>query len=285
MSKTNLSKTRKSAAITCVRNDTLFLKRWIAYYGSLFGHTNLYVFIDGFDQPLPDLHDKVNIIRIPHRPIARVPAMRRRARTVSNLARAIFPYYDAVIALDVDEFLVPDPARYEDLNDFIARAQGRATLSGLGLDVAQHRTLERPLDHAQPFLGQRRFAQVSTRYTKPALAFRPVTWGSGFHRIKGRNFHIAPDFYLFHFGMVDQDLSKQKTEDKDRLKSGWGGHLTRRAELFDVIAETKAAEFSAETARSRRTQTYIRQLQAWNKPAMLNRISVVEIPERFFGIV
>lgn len=274
-----------TAAITCVRNDTLFLEQWIDYYGSLFGYSNLYVFIDGFDQPLPTLHAKVNVIRIPHVPIARVPAMRRRARTVSNLARAIFPYYDAVIALDVDEFLVPDPAKYADLNEFIAKGPKRRTLSGLGLDVAQHRTLETALDHDQPFLGQRRFAQISTRYTKPALAFKPVTWGSGFHRIKGRNFHIAPDFYLFHFGMVDRDLSKQKTEDADRLKTGWGGHLLRREELFDVIADTPASDFDTEVARSRQMQTWVRQIQAWNKPAMLNQQRVVEIPERFFGVV
>ena len=285
MSSSSQNSSQKIAAITCVRNDVLFLDKWIEYYGSQFGFSNLYVFIDGFDQPLPDLHEKINCIRIPNVPLKRVPAMRRRARTVASLARAIFPYYDAVIALDVDEFLVPDPAKYSDLNDFISKTPKQPTLSGLGLDVAQHRSLEAKLNHDQPFLGQRRFAQVSTRYTKPALAFKPVTWGSGFHRIKGRNFHIAPDFYLFHFGMVDRDLSKQKTEDADRLKTGWGGHLTRRAELFDVIADTPALDFDGETTRSRRMQTYVRQIQAWNKPAMLNQKRVVEIPERFFGVV
>jgi len=273
------------AALTCVRNDTLHLDRWIAYYGSQFGYSNLYVFIDGFDQSPPSMHDQVNVIRIPHVPLPRVPAMRRRARTVSNLARAIFPYYDAVVALDVDEFLIPDPAQYADLNDFIKKAPKRRSISGLGLDVAQHRALERSLDHSKAFLGQRRFAQVSTRYTKPALAFKPVTWGSGFHRIKYHGFNIAPDFYLFHFGMVDRDLSKHKTGDLDRLKTGWGGHLARRQELFDVITNTPASEFGAEVIKMRRLQTFCRQIQAWNKPAMLNMKRTVEIPERFFGIV
>lgn len=274
-----------SAAMTCVRNDTLHLDRWIAYYGALFGYNHLYVIIDGFDQPVPELREEINVIRIPHVPLPRVPAMRRRARTVSNLARAIFPYYDAVVALDVDEFLIPDPARYSDLNDFIEKVDKRRSLSGLGLDVAQHRALEQSLDHSKSFLGQRRFAQISTRYTKPALAFKPVTWGSGFHRIKGHNFTIAPDFYLFHFGMVDRDLSKQKTQDNDRLKSGWGGHLARRQELFDIISDTPASQFDSEVTKMRRMQTFCRQIQAWNKPAMLNLLRTVEIPERFFGIV
>ena len=275
----------KTAAITFVRNDSFFLERWIDYYGHQLGFENLHVFLDGLDQPLPKRHSMVNIHQVEHVCRSRKAGDKRRAEMVSKHASNLFPYYDAVIALDVDEFLVPDPAKYENLSDFIARSSGRPTLSGLGLDVAQHRSLEQPLDHDQPFLGQRRFAQVSTRYTKPALAFKPVSWGSGFHRIKGRNFHIAPDFYLFHFGMVDRDLSKQKTQDSDRLKSGWGGHLLRREELFDVIANTPAAEFDTEVARSRRMQTFVRQIQAWNKPAMLNQKRVVEIPERLFGVV
>lgn len=279
------AKNKKIAAITCVRNDDFFLERWIEYYGREFGSENLYVFLDGHDQPLPKHQGNVNIIRIPHVPLPRVPAMRRRAKTVSNLARAIFPYYDAVIALDVDEFLVPDPKQYSDLKTFIETAPKHRTLSGLGLDVGQHRTLEDTLNREQPFLGQRRFAQVLSRYTKPALAFDPVRWGSGFHRVKGRNFHIAADFYLFHFGMVDRELSTQKTKDADRLNSGWGGHLSRRQGLFDIIAKTPAAEFDGEVARSRKQQSWMRQIQAWNKPSMMNRVAVVEIPERFFGIV
>ena len=277
---------RRVAALTCVRNDTLFLERWVKYYGSQFGYQNLYVFIDGFDQKIPALPTEINIIRIPHVPLERVAAMRRRAKTVSNLAKSIFPYYEAVIALDVDEFLLPDPEKYKNLSTFISENYGRRkTISGLGLDVAQHRKFEDKLNKSMPFLGQRRFAQISTRYTKPALAFKPITWGSGFHRVKGHNFHILPDFYLFHFGMVDKDLSIGKTEDKDRLQTGWAMHLSRRQQLFDVIANVSASKFENEVLYSRRLQTYCRQVQAWNKPAMLNMLKTVEIPERFFGIV
>lgn len=286
MPNSSQSRTRKTAVMTCVRNDSMFLNRWIDYYGALFGCENLYVVFDGLDQPLPARHAEVNITEFKHKPMRRSVGDKYRARLMSDQAKSIFADYDAVIVVDVDEFLIPDPAHYTDLADFIERADPSAiTCSGLGLDVAQHSGKEDALDANQPFLGQRRFAQLSTRYTKPAIAFHPIRWGSGQHRVKGRNFHIDPHLYLFHFGMIDQEGALERITDTDRLKSGWKGHLRRRQKLFDVIASSKTREFEETTASARWIQTYFRQLQAWNKPSLLGRKLVVEIPERFFGIV
>lgn len=264
----------------------MFLDRWIEYYGGQLGFENLHVFLDGHDQPLPARHADVNIHQIEHVPMSREAGDRHRAKMVSDHAATLFIENDAVIAVDVDEFLIPDPDHYRDLKDFIDRADStHATLSGLGLDVAQNTSKEPVLEPDQPFLGQRRFAQVSTRYTKPSLAFKPVTWGSGFHRIKGRSFHIAPHLYLYHFGMIDQEGAQSRIHDADRLSTGWKGHMNRRQKLFDLIATLPAQDFDTAIPKTRRLQSVCRQLQAWNKPAMLNRKLVVEIPDRFFGIV
>lgn len=276
----------KAAAITSVRNDKIFLDKWIDYYGQALGYEHLYVIIDGYDQPLPKLADRVNIFRFPHMPLGRVPAMRRRARLVSDIARGLHRFFDAVIGLDVDEFLIPDPDKYSGLFQFLESQQGRySSVSGLGLDVGQNLNEEGELDPSEPFLGQRRFAHLSTRYTKPAISFQPVTWGSGFHRVKGRNFRIHPDLYLFHFGMIDYAMSTGKTADKDRLATGWGGHLERREALFKIIAEATPEPFETTTQKARKTQSLVRPLYAWNKPSLPGRARVVEIPERFFGLV
>ncbi len=276
---------KRIAAITTVRNDALFLPKWIDYYGAAFGHENLFVFLDGHDQIAPKNAERVNIIRLPHIPLKRVPAMRRRAKIMSHLSAGLHQNFDIVMATDVDEFLILDPNHGDDLAAYLSHIKGVTTVSGLGLDVGQHIGKEDALDTNQPFLNQRRFAHLSSRYTKPATSFKPITWGSGMHRVKGRNFHIDPNLYHFHFGMIDYALSTGKTDDKSRLATGWKGHLERREKLFKIISESTPIKGDEYFEEARRLQTKRRPLYAINKPAMIKGDPVVIIPERFRGIV
>lgn len=276
---------KRIAAITTVRNDIVFLEKWVQYYGSELGIKNLYVFIDGHDQPKPECLNEVNTIFLPHLPLKREQADSRRSRVMSDMARGLFRYFDAVIVTDVDEFLIVDPNVNLSLTEYLAQTDARVSLSGLGMDVGQHLELEPALDRSRPFLDQRKFAHLSSRYTKPSVAFKPVTWGSGMHRIKGRNFHIDPNLFLFHFGMVDYELSTGKTSDKDRLETGWSKHLSRREALFKIIAESSPIAGDKYFAEARQRQTRRRPLYALNKPGMILGNPVVEIPVRFRGIV
>ena len=281
----NATSIKKIAAITTVRNDDMFLERWIRYYGDALGMKNLYVFLDGHDQPIPEAAQGVNTLYLPYMPRKRVPAMRRRAQVMSFLARGLFKYYDGVIVTDVDEFLVVDPKCGVPLNEYLSSSQARSSLSGLGLDVGQHIELEGRLDLSRPFLEQRAFAHLSSRYTKPSVSFAPVTWGSGMHRVKGKNFHIDPNLFLFHFGMVDYELATGKTADGDRISTGWSNHLSRRERLFKIIAESEPIDGDGYFPKARKYQTWHRPIYAWNKPAMIPNNPVVRIPQRFAGII
>ncbi len=277
---------RNICAMTTVRNDALFLPKWISHYGDALGRENLFVILDGHDQPMPPDSGPVNVLRLPHQPLPRVPAMRRRARVMSKLAAGLFHYFDMAIATDVDEFIVVDPNHGAGLRAYLsALDRPPASLSSLGLDVGQHLTLEQAIDPARPFLDQRSFAHVSARYTKPAIATRPLTWGSGMHRIKGRNFRIDPNLFLFHFGMVDYTRSTGKTADPDRLATGWEGHLERREALFSIITNATPLEGDSYFAQARRRQSLIRPIYALNKPGMIPGDPVVRIPARFRGLV
>lgn len=275
------------AAITTVRNDDLFLPKWISYYGSAFGFRNLYIFLDGHDQVKPDCDgaELVNFIQLPFQPLERAKADRRRARIMSHLARGLFWLYDSVLAMDVDEFLVVDPQINTPLADYLHQQNGRPTLSGLGLDVGQHMSKEQALDPSQAFLKQRKHAQLSSRYTKPIVANQPVTWGSGMHRVKGGNFYIDPNLYLFHFGMVDFLRSTDKTSDADRLAAGWESHLQRRHSLFKIITHTEPQCWDSCIDTARTTQQRKRQLFSWNKPKLLAQDQVVIIPDRFQDLI
>ncbi|MEX2564487.1 MAG: glycosyltransferase family 2 protein [Cyclobacteriaceae bacterium] len=276
---------KKIGVISMARNDHFFIPKWIQYYGAQFGHQNLFLVLDGQDQSLPEHHEQINVITVPHRKLGRAQGDRNRAKMVSSFAKALFYRYDLIIAHDIDEFLVLDPLQGRSLSNYLSRPISTSSLSALGLDVGQHRELELPIDLSRPFLEQRSFAHVSSRYTKPVVATRALQWGSGFHRIKGKNFHIDPNLYLFHFGMVDFDRSIDKTKDSSRLKEGWSGHLDRRNQLFKLIMENKALEGDDFFAAARRRENLYRPLYALNKPGTLSEKPIVKIPARFKSIL
>ena len=47
-----MTTTKKICDITMARNDAFFLEHWIAYYGAILGKENLYIYLDGTDQPI-----------------------------------------------------------------------------------------------------------------------------------------------------------------------------------------------------------------------------------------
>jgi len=276
---------KKIGVVSMVRNDRFFIPKWMKYYGAQLGHENLYLILDGHDQDFPEGHETINVIRIPRQKLNRTSGDKNRINVISNFVKALFPRYDLVIAHDIDEILVVDPNQHLTLADYLQRRIRSASLSALGLDVGQHLELEQPIDPARPFLEQRSFAHVSARYTKAVVATRPLIWGSGFHRVRFRNFHIDPNLFLFHFGMVDYAISKGRMEDPSLLHAGWRGHLDRRFELFDLITKKTPVDGDGFFKQARRRQSLIRPLFALNKPGMLSEKPVIIIPERFRHIV
>jgi len=276
---------KRICALTTARNDQIFLRKWVDYYGQAFGRENLFVILDGHDQLPPDNAEGVNLLRLPHIPLERVPAMRRRARVMSHFAKGLYHYFDIAIATDVDEFIVVDPQANVSLREYLDSHDLPISVSSLGLDVGQHLRLEGPLNPESPILEQRRFAHVSSRYTKPCITTRPLTWGSGMHRIKGKNFRIDPNLYLFHLGMVDYRMATGKTLDQDRLATGWEGHLSRREKLFEIITESEPLDGDEYFATARKYQTWHRPFYAWNKPGMIPGNPVIQIPDRFRSVL
>jgi hypothetical protein len=279
------SRQKKIGVVSMVRNDQFFIPKWIDYYSAMVGHENLYLILDGHDQELPQGSGPINSIRIPGQKLSRASGDKNRIDFISNFVRALFLRYDLIIAHDIDECLVVDPDLHAGLTDYLQRPVRYASLSALGLDVGQNLNLEPAIDPARPFLQQRSFAHVSARYTKAVVATRPLKWGSGFHRVRHKNFHIDPNLFLFHFGMVDYEISKGKMEDQSLLSEGWQGHLDRRYELFDLIRNSKPVDGDTFFKQARRRETLFRPLFALNKPGMLIEKPIIRIPERFRDIV
>ena len=278
---------KKIAILTMVRNDDFYLRKWVEYYGrELGGKEHLYIYFDGLDQVIPPFCEGTNAEKLPKIGTDVVSNDKGRVAVMSAKAADLFAQgYDLVIGTDCDEFLVPDPALGKGLAAFLDGVSIKGCASGLGLDFGQKMGEEGPVDETVPFLRQRHYAQLGTRYTKASILSEPLQWGSGFHRVKGRNFHIIKDLYLLHFGYFDMDRIQARFQDKSRLEQGWERHMRKRSRTIRLVTGLKARDFGRWTAFARVCQSITRPPYAWNKPGMLGLKIIVRIPERFQDIV
>lgn len=277
---------RRIAALTMVRNDDFFLRKWVEYYGGQLGRENLYIFFDGTDQKIASFCEGTNAVL--HEKIGSqvIQAEKGRLKFLSGQAALLLSSgYDLVIGVDADEFLIVDPSRGQTLPEYLSGITIGTSVSALGLDFGQKLGEEGDITDDRPFLNQRHYAQIGTRYTKPSVVAEPCVWGSGFHRIKGHNFHIAPDLFLFHFGYFDKKRLEERFADKDRLDQGWGKHMLKRARTIRYATNLKARDFDRWTKFARICQTLCRPPYALNKPAMFELRIVVRIPDRFSNII
>ena len=277
---------KKIAALTMVRNDDFYLRKWVEYYGAQLGRENLYIWFDGTDQVIApfcegthaQLHEKIGT--------QVVSAEKGRLKFLSDQAAALLAGgYDLVIGVDADEFVVVDPKLGLSLPEYLSSCKIGVSLSALGLDFGQKLGEEPDVTDALPFLQQRHYAQIGTRYTKPSVVAKPCVWGSGFHRVKGHNFHIGKDLYLLHFGYFDMKRLQDRFQDADRLSQGWGAHMRKRARTIRYCTDLPARDFDRWTRFARICQTLVRPPYALNKPAMFELRIVVRIPERFRDLV
>ena len=271
-------KVKRIAAITMSRDDDFFLSRWLAYYGKNLGTKNLYVLLDGLDQNVPENAGDANIIKLPHPTLSRCKGDKYRINELNKLAHKLLKTYDIVIGCDSDEFLIIDPRTKKTLVEYLSTKQIHTSLSGLGLDIGQNLKTEKTLDKQAPFLEQREYALLSTRYTKPVVINKPVLWGSGFHSIKHHNFHIDKNLYLLHFGAIDMKMLKNKAQKRG---TDWLNHLNRRGNGTINAITNKKTKSEKWLKLARFLQTYFRPIYALRKPAMFGLKPTVKIPTRF----
>ena len=277
---------KKIAALTMARNDDFYLRKWVAYYGAQLGRENLYIYLDGLDQVVGDFCAGTHAQAVEKIGSQVVAAEKGRLKFLSSKAAELLAGgYDLVIGVDADEFILVDPKRGQTLPEYLSSLSIRDSVSALGVDVGQKLGEEGDITEDRPFLQQRHYAQLGTRYTKPSIVAKPLVWGSGFHRIKGHNFHIAKDLFLFHFGYFDLRRIQDRCQDQDRLDQGWGKHIEKRSRTIRLVTEKKALDFDRWTRFARRCQAVCRPPYAWNKPGMLELKLVVRIPDRFRDLV
>ena len=277
---------KRIAAITMVRNDSFFLHKWINYYGSKLGKENLFIYFDGLDQKIPYFCEGTNCKKVEKIGTSVVASDKGRIKFLSLKATELFKSgYDMVIGGDADEYLVVDPLINPSLTDFLSNLKIKTCASGLGLDFGQLIGREKDLSLEFPFLNQRHFAQIGTRYTKVSVLNEPVKWGSGFHRVKGKNFHIIKGLYLMHFGYSDLQIIENRLNDEDRINQGWSRHMNKRKRVIKFVNFLPIRNFETMVKLASRIEQIVRPPYAWNKPGLLGLRIIIEIPQRFYNIL
>jgi hypothetical protein len=144
-----------------------------------------------------------------------------RKDTITAFVADLLDSNDMVLRVDVDEFLVPDPAKFTSLPECLANWSG-THLTAFGFDIFQ--SLDEPaLDLGRPILAQRRFAYALTALNKTCVTRVPLKWGRGFHYCsRPPNFG---DVFLLHTKRADIAL-QAAWNDQMRAKAGGDEFVT-----------------------------------------------------------
>jgi len=99
--------------------EAFFIPYWQQYYGSLFGYENLYA--------LGDLQNDI-FLKMFHKDVNKIELGAKyqcdyglHVNTIMHMQKSLLNFYKVVIFAEADEFIVADPEKYKDLNDFFSK--------------------------------------------------------------------------------------------------------------------------------------------------------------------
>jgi hypothetical protein len=210
----------KVAALTMIYNEPEYLPLWLRYYGQQLGAANCFVIDHGSDDDLTRWVGCENIFRLPRTPQDEV----KRVQSMSCVAEMLLNYYDAVIYIDVDEFIVAKPTKYKSLLHFCQETT-EAVVAVVGLNLHHLLGEEDDLDLSRPVLKQRRWVRFVAPMCKPSIVKVPIKWGRGFHSSNKPS--VFEDVYMFHLRYFDLKIGL------DRLRRT---RTLARATAADIVA-------------------------------------------------
>jgi len=282
-----------------VRNEGRMLRKWVDHYAGQVGADHLVVIDDSSDDgSTDDLGCKVERIKpiTDHFELARM-------RIVSEVAAKLLRKHDAVVFADADEFIVPDPARFDGLRDFVAAHADEAAVGVLGLNVVHHLAGEGPLTFDRPFLDQRRLAKFIPLLCKPSVKLTKKPWAAASHGVRGASFSVSPDLYMFHMKFADRGHLQRTAEHRRAMvemdgradASSWQFTGDEMVALLDRINDGVGTDVSAlrEFAPPRAklaeiVRTFdngVTRATGNRQVAAMERRPLLRIPERFRRLV
>ncbi|WP_136645939.1 FkbM family methyltransferase [Tabrizicola sp. YIM 78059] len=232
------------AVMTHARKEPFFCALFSRHYGALFGTENLFLYKDGEDWELPADATFGTVIPVTF-PSSRTECDAYFAEFLSAESARLLTRYDIVLRVDVDEFLVVDPAQGS-WTEVVKEAQDNGYLYAIGLDVVQNRKMEGPLRLDVPILEQRSYAYFRGDYCKPCAIARAVVWTSACHTVHGEPVVLSKSLKLIHLASMDQELLQKRLEDRgDFAKASYSSHAKSRFRQFETVGKDTAFDLDA----------------------------------------
>lgn len=227
------------AIVTMVYNEPEFLPVWHRHYAAQVGEAALHVIDHGSNDGSTEHLGAINRLRIPRSP----QDDETRTHAISHYCASLLAWYDAVIYVDVDEFLVADPALFASLPDF-TRQWPDPIVTATGLDVIHMPHQEAEIDWSRPISEQRRHVRFTSSMCKPSLIRRPVSWAPGFHNTTEAPPQLSVPLFLFHLRYADLNSGLkrlERTREQPWISEDSGRHQRMKNEDWANMLKAMAA--------------------------------------------
>lgn len=211
-------KNGRVAVFTIVRNEPFYLPIWMRYYKQYFNAADIFVLDNGSDDASTsgldvEVHSAPTDLYCDHFVLLKL---------VQNFTEYLLHTrgYSRVLFTEVDEIVVPDPAKYpEGLQQYIQKfvADKRGCAKVVGYHIWHNVSAEAAYNPAVPILAQRRYYRRDQGYDKPLLVDKALQWAVGFHNAR----EPVPqdvDLKMFHLRFLDYASAKKRQEWKVQQK-------------------------------------------------------------------
>jgi len=235
-------------------NEGTMLRRWLSHYGRHLGSQNLLVIDHGSDDGSTADLGAASRILLPRSITGYDEGLR--VEFVNDLQAALLRFYDVVLYVDCDEFLIPDPRKFANLTDYVAKTSA-SCVRPVGLDLVHNRRDEPALGDDGPVLAHRAHCKFMLGSCKPAITRVPIRWIVGFHSCNVVA-KVDPNLFLIHLKYADYQAAMTRADLTRNLKwsdrtfsAGWSKrHRATSEELtrtfFDDPADRVARDGAAE---------------------------------------
>jgi hypothetical protein len=282
-----------ACALTHVRQESFFLKKWIEYYGSIVGRENLHVVLDGDDWTTDVDLDAINVETVTDGPRRRRRNDQWAASLMSKQANLLRKRYDYVIRGDVDEYVVIDPSAGLTWEEAFVELGDEGYVFALGIDIVQSAEEGASLDPTRPILSQRKHGFVADRYTKPFVISRWNNWAGGAHRLLNRPVKMSNHFVLFHMALCDNEIAQDRMVARggQEQHNSFVGHQNYRLDAFSETDELQpmpyeeAKRIALSDFPFEEDGTIAKRPRASRHPLVHEKGLYTTVPSRFLNLV